>query len=303
MDFITLIAVPTGGQLPGLRRLLNVLVSEYGSRQDVRLLVVDNSATASAREPFEECVSAFEDRARYVYEPQRGYSNVRNAVIRNIGDVSAVAMIDDDEVPSPGWLDNLLAAQGRFGADIVAGSVVREFPPDVPTWYAQSRVLDLEILDLPEGSVMPCCASHNTLVLPRVFQLVPEGFHPKFNRMGGEDTHFFTLAQRRGCSIVWTHTAAVHELRSPDCFTRRWIFQRAVRSGNSRAIVEFELASSPYARLARACKMLGLGCFGMGSAIVAGISRDRALGLRALHRVGRAYGMALAFKSLEPWAP
>jgi succinoglycan biosynthesis protein ExoM len=299
----TVIGVPTGGNLPNLRRLLSTLADEYGRRHDVRLLLVDNSEAGMAQELYEACAPVFEDRATYVHEPNRGYANVRNALIRNMGDAYAIAMIDDDELPARGWLDSLMAAQARTGTDIVAGSVVREFPPDAPREYVRSGVFDLEVVDRPEGAIMPWCASHNTLVLARVFERVPEGFNPKFNTMGGEDTHFFMLARRRGCTISWTRTAVVHETLSPDRFTRRWVFQRAVLAGNSRAICELELVPGPSIRLTRAAKTIGLCGIGLASAAVAGLRRDRTLRLRALHRLGLAWGMVLAVKSRDPWAP
>jgi succinoglycan biosynthesis protein ExoM len=300
---ITLIAVPTGGRPEDLRRLLQALASDYAARENVRLLVVDNSPEGSADIVFDECTNRFGERRRYIHEPNRGYSNVRNTIISNVGDADAIAMIDDDEVPAAGWLDNLQQAQLRTGADIVAGPISREFPPGVPSWYADSGVFALEAPHFAEGGEMPWCASNNTLVLAGVLDRVPEGFDPKFNPMSGEDTHFFMRARQRGCRIVWTHTAVVHEFLPPSRFTRRWIFERATRAGNSRAIIEFELVGGPKARMTRAAKTLGLAGFGIGSTLVAWISRDRALGLRALHRLGLAYGMALAFKSSDPWAP
>jgi succinoglycan biosynthesis protein ExoM len=300
---ITLIGVPTGGRAEDLQRLLKALASDYATRDDVRLLVVDNSAEGAARPIFDEYASGFGDRGRYIHEPHRGYANVRNAVINNIGDVDTIAMIDDDEVPAPGWLDNLRAAQERTGADIVAGPIAREFPPGTPSWYAASGVFGLEAPDFPEGGEMPWCATNNTLVLAGVLERVPEGFDPKFNPMSGEDTHFFMRARLRGCRIVWTHTAVVHEFLPQSRFTRRWIFQRAIRAGNSRAVIEFELVGGPKTRITRAAKTLGLFGLGIGSTGAAWLRRDKALRLRAVHRLGLAYGMALGFKSSAPWSP
>ncbi len=302
-SFVTLIGVPAGGQRPDLERLLKALASEYGSRDDIRLLVADNSTDGSARAVFDEWCGAFGDRAVYVHEPRRGYSNVRNAVISNAGDFDAIAMIDDDEIPAPGWLDKLRAAQAHSGADVIAGPVRPEFPPNAPAWYAASGVFDIEAPAFPEGGEMPWCASNNTLVLSEVFRRVPEGFDPKFNSTGGTDTNFFMRARLRGCKIVWTHTAIVHEFLPPTRLTRRWIFRRATRVGNSRAVIEFELIGGPKTRITRAAKALALCGFGLASTVTALLRRDNALGLRALHRLGLAYGMTLAFRSSEPWRP
>jgi succinoglycan biosynthesis protein ExoM len=297
------IAIPAGGRLADLRRLLRVLASEYGTRTDVGLLVADNSPDGSVRAVFDEYSAGFAGRAYYVREPQRGYSNVRNAVIRGLGEVSAVAMIDDDEIPASEWLDNLVAAQRRTGAQVVAGPVISEFPPDAPSWYADSGIFDMEAPAFAEGDEMRWCASNNTLVLAEVFQRVPEGFDPKFNSSGGTDTNFFMRAQLRGCKIAWTHTATVHEFLPATRLTRRWLFRRAIRAGNSRALIEFELKGGSTTRAVRAAKAVGLLAIGLGSAVIARRRKDKALALRALHQLGLSLGMARAFTSSDPWRP
>ena len=53
------------------------------------------------------------------------------------GDVDYIAFIDDDELPEPGWLKGLHDARQRFGADVVAGAVITDFPPDTSLAAAQ----------------------------------------------------------------------------------------------------------------------------------------------------------------------
>jgi succinoglycan biosynthesis protein ExoM len=299
----TVIAIPTAGRQAGLRRLLSALAAAYGSREDVHLLVVDNDAAASSRSIFDEWSARFGDRSMYVVEPVRGYASVRNAVLANAGDVAAIAMIDDDEIPTAGWLDELLAAQRRTRADVVAGPVLFEFPADAPGWFQKSGVFDIESPTLPEGAEMKWCASNNTLLRVDAARRVPGGFDPKFNAMSGEDSHYFLRAHLRGCKIVWTNAAVVREVVPASRLNRSWILKRAIRAGNTRALIELELIRSPGIVLVRFLKAAGLLAIGAGYACAALLLRDRALGLRAINRVGRAYGMFLAFRSLEPWAP
>lgn len=298
-----LIAVATAGRPAELKRLLDALSTAYSAREDVSLLIVDNDRRETSRPVFDACASSFGGRARYVVEPERGYSSARNAVLRNVADATAIALIDDDEIPAPNWLDRLIEAQLRTGADVVAGPVVSEFPPGAPPSYEASGVFALEAPGFPEGGEMPWCATNNTLMLARVIDLVPGGFDRKFDPMSGEDSHFFLRARLAGCKIVWTHTAVVHEYLPSSRLDRRWIFKRAVRTGNSRALIELELQRSPTVVASRALKTVGLSALGSGSLVVAAARRDRALGLRALHRLGLARGMLLAFRSSVPWTP
>lgn len=299
----TVIAVATAGRPDDLTRLLGVLAEAYGAREDVELLLVDNDSMASSRPIFDEWTTSFGDRARYVVEPVRGYASARNAVLANVGDVTAIAMIDDDEVPMAGWLDQLLAVQRRTHADVVFGPVLSEFPADAPARFRQSRVFSLEVPALTEGAEMRWCASNNTLLRVEAARRVAGGFDARFNAMGGEDTHFFFRAHLAGSKIVWTNTAAVREMLPASRLDRAWIFRRAVRSGNNHALIELELSQRRGVAPARFIKAAGLLAFGIGCAGASVVRRDPALGLRALYRVGLAYGMLLAFISREPWGP
>jgi hypothetical protein len=44
------------------------------------------------------------------------------------------AFIDDDEIPDPNWLEQLLLTQARTGADVVRGCVEPILPDGSPTW-------------------------------------------------------------------------------------------------------------------------------------------------------------------------
>ena len=226
----------------------------------------------------------------------------RNAVIRNVNGAQALALIDDDEIPQPGWLNNLLAAQRSTGADVVAGPVISVYPPQVPDWYEKSRVFTMESPYFPEGHERLGVPQH-TFITPRVLEVMPEGFDERFNIMSGEDIHFFLLARLRGCRLVWTRTAVVREHLQLTRFNRRWIFKRAMRSGNTRALVERQLIGGIRITLVRGVKAAGLLALGLTSAIVAGLSRDRALGLRAIHRIGLGCGMVFALLFTDPWSP
>src|SRR5687768_8138920 len=69
-----------------------------------------------------------------VEEP--GISAVRNAILAEARDGGAdfIAMIDDDETASPGWLAELLRIQAAFDADVVGGPVLRDMPETLPLW-------------------------------------------------------------------------------------------------------------------------------------------------------------------------
>lgn len=65
-----------------------------------------------------------------VVEP--GISAVRNAALRFASTFDLLVMIDDDEVPKPEWLAELLRVQQVMRADAVTGPVISALPPNLP---------------------------------------------------------------------------------------------------------------------------------------------------------------------------
>src|SRR5262245_48697334 len=53
---------------------------------------------------------------KYVIEPKRGLTYARNRAIAEAGPVDFIASIDDDEVPSAAWLDEMLWTHAQFSA-------------------------------------------------------------------------------------------------------------------------------------------------------------------------------------------
>ena len=302
-DMKVLIAVATAHRPEELGRLLRALADSYGSREDTHLLVVDNDAGGSSQPAVDEWAQKFGDRVRYVVEPERGYASVRNAVLRNVGDAERIVFIDDDEVPGDGWLDSLLEACERHGADVVAGPVKSIFPSGAPEWFERSGVFTMESPEFEEGHEMPWCATNNTVIRRHVIDAVPGGFDRKFDRMSGEDSDFFLRARLAGCRIVWTKEATVCEYLQPERLRSRWVFRRAIRSGNSRALVELDLLRSPSVLAKRGAKAVGLITVGIAERLLGALRGDKAMSLRGIHRVGSGYGMLRAFAVSEPWAP
>jgi hypothetical protein len=132
---------------------------------------------------------------------------------------------------------------------------------------------------------------------------VAGGFDPKFDVTGGEDPHFFFRVHQTGSRIVWTNSAVVHECIPASRLNRGWIFRRGLRAGNSRALIELEFTPNPRTVAARLLKTIYWASFGICSAAVALLRRDRAMGLRAVYRVGLSYGMLLAYRTREPQGP
>ena len=227
----------------------------------------------------------------YVVEPQRGLTYARNRAIAEAGAVDFIAFIDDDEVPSPQWLDELLWTQAEFDADIVSGPVSPTYAPEVADWIKAG-----EFFASPPkttGSACRTCATHNALVATHVFKRV-SGFDDTFTLSGAEDTDFSLRASQAGFKIVWSQEAVVFEYTSAKRGTVGWILLREYQTGNGWVFCESVIDGSARSRFARFLKACGHVAIGSAGAIWSLLRVDRAAVVRALQRASKGTGMLSA---------
>lgn len=234
----------------GLQRLLCALndLTFRSEPPDIEVIVVDNDADNSAASVCDSLRRDLNWPLRYEVEPQRGIPFARNRAVARAADTADfVSFIDDDEVPQPSWLDELLAVQRVYNADVVTGPVVPRFPEGVPDWVVKERVFELD--RHPTGHRLDKAYTHNVLVRVGVFKAMDTVFPGHMALTGGSDTHFFKRVHRAGFSIVWADEAVVSEW-IPSSRTRlRWVLQRAYRVGNSAGLVEADLNRSVSSRV------------------------------------------------------
>ena len=238
---------------PALLRKLLTGISQLAFRKvsvpEIAVIVVDNDSSRTAEHACGEIPLPWS--RKYVVEPRRGIARVRNTAVSEAGNVQFIAFLDDDEVPDPFWLDELLSTQLQFEADVVAGPVLIDFASDVPGWVRSGRFFDRATF--PTGHSMDKCSTNNVLIRREVFDGVPS-FNQEFELTGAEDTHFFMRVNRAGYQIVWARDAVVHEAISKTRANFAWLLQRGYRLGNSWSLCELSLNRRFGARVVRAAK-------------------------------------------------
>lgn len=247
-----LIAIPTFRRPEGLRKLLDAL-ARLETAAAVRILVADNDgadgeglklARAAAAAGYRFPVDA-------IAVPQRGLTNVRNAMIRfaaTLDGLDYIAMIDDDEHPSPQWLDALIGMQKRFGSDIVGGPTQPVFAPGAPAWAADCPLFYCGAF--PDGEVNMIWGTCNVLFHARVLaHAEPFLFDPLFNEWGGEDIDAFMRLRSRGCRFAWAGAAVVLDDIPAGRTTFRWVTRRAFRIGNSEICAKLRWQYGRHGRL------------------------------------------------------
>lgn len=237
----------------------------------------------------------------YDLEPKRGTSHARNRAVQLALQSGAdlVAFIDDDEVASPLWLDELIQVQRRYEADVVCGPVLPHYDQGVPRW-----VIDGRFFERPRhktGEALPVASGGNVLVTRSFLADAGGPFDHRFGlpHAMGEDTHLFMRIRRAGGRIVWADDAVVTESVPPTRATARWLLHRAYSAGKSFAQCERSLGVSPRQAAQRGVRALGRvarGCLLLAASVPLG----RASTVKALRDVWQGTGVLIGLLGGRP---
>lgn len=255
-DTPVVIAVLTYRRPDSLRALLPLLVQQATEASShTRVLVVDNDPEMTAR----SVVDSFEfDAVDYVSEQRPGIAAARSRALQEARGARILAFIDDDEMPSAGWLRRLLDTYHQTEAAAVVGPVVSEFAVKPEEWITSGGFFRRR--RLPTGTEVDVAHTGNLLLdLEQVSQLGLD-FDPRFGLTGGEDILFTRQIVQRGGRIVWCDEAVVTDLVPADRSTRKWVLRRAFSSGNTSSQVSLELSDGGYRRFESQFGLVAAGC-------------------------------------------
>jgi glycosyltransferase involved in cell wall biosynthesis len=262
----------------GLRRLLRALdglVFLQSARPVIEVVVVDNDADGSGREVCRELAPGLGFRLRYLIEPRRGISFARNRAIDGAGEADFVAFLDDDEVPDPHWLDELLAVQRAFEAEIIAGPVIPYFFEGAPAWARHGGFWSPR--PYATGEAVRDAGTCNVLIRGELLRRMRPAFDPRFALSGGEDTHFFWRANRARVPVLWARDARVVEWVPRSRLSAKWLLRRAYRVGTTVGFVERDLDPSLGVALNRLLRGLGRMALGAAGIVVAPLGGPRVI--------------------------
>jgi GT2 family glycosyltransferase len=204
---------------------------------ELRVVVVDNDPDESGRPVCEGAGSWFAHPVHYVMEKRRGIPQARNtAVAAALGHSDFVAFVDDDEVPEPDWLAELLRVQQSRGADAVAGPSLPIFEASPTRWIVRGRFF--ESRRHTTGTRIDYAFTHNVLVRTEALAAMNSLFDETLALTGGSDAEFFRRFAATGRRIVWADSAVVYEYVPPSRMTLGWLLARAFRVGCTSVLIE-----------------------------------------------------------------
>ena len=152
-----------------IRCLRSLVGQKLPNHVDVQVLVVDNSANASAN----AAVRAFMGRGMpvtYVHEIERCIPAARNAALQALQEAQPawIAFIDDDEVAPPDWLARMLQIGLAQDADVVHSDVISIDARDIEhaAQYWRGPDVTRSANEQPKRRPTMCCSAVGSCVSP-----------------------------------------------------------------------------------------------------------------------------------------
>ncbi len=279
------VCICTFNRPDGLLRLLRGLDQQVFCavpRPAVCLIVVDNSSHADAAEFCRSYQSIWP--LHYLHQPQPGISHARNSALNAVPKgTDFIAMIDDDEVPAPDWLDRLLDTQARSGADIVVGPAFPVFPQGTPDWVSDCGffIKPRKAHKLRELHPQPPAATCNVLVRASLLGSSGLSFDQALAFSGGEDTLLFQTLRQRGYRFTWSAQAHVSEWIPLERATLPYMWRESYRRGSVKYYIKRHRQATSTVRALRIGLRLLLRALGRISVdslyTLANIGRGRAI--------------------------
>lgn len=275
----------------GLLNLLRTLDGQ-GSRIataafTLDVVVVDNDVSASALPLVEAFKTSGTIPVRYVVEARQGIPIARNTGLANVPkDSDFICFIDDDEWPSPHWIEQMLLTQQATNADCVLGAVIPVYPPDAPKWVVRSRVFNS--WTFPDKAPLTAAATNNVMISASFIRQAGIQFDERMRISGGSDYLFFRQAVAIGMRIVWSAGAPVYESVPRTRMSIRWVLRRQYRLGNTFAVADRLSGKLPQVL---ACGFKGLLRVGLGTLMLPALVVSPYRGMRGLVHIFRGAGM------------
>jgi succinoglycan biosynthesis protein ExoM len=196
----------------------------------LRVIVADNAPNTEAQSSICAVAQSLGLKLVYVHAPEKNISIARNGCLA-VAQTEWLAFVDDDELPSPVWLRELLAEATRRNWDAILGPVQAVYPEQSPPW----------LLDCDLHSTRPVWIrgqietgyTGNVLLRRAVVERAGLAFKVELGRSGGEDNDFFYRFRDAGGRIGYAPAALVYEPVPIERCTLAYLLRRNFRRGQT----------------------------------------------------------------------
>ena len=226
-------------RLPGLVRALR----QQQAAEPFALLFVDNNSTDATDAVLAALQAQGGPPLRVVVERSQGIVHARNRAIREALDAEYLLFIDDDELPSSGWIEAAVTALRDEGADCVGGRIRVGFAHGSrPCWLGDDLLGFLGEVD--NGAAPLWVTSRETPIWSgnvgyrvQLFRDDPAlRFDARYNRAGydvggGEDAIMFRTLLDRRARLRYRPDMEIEHLVEPTKLRRRYFLRLHYRAG------------------------------------------------------------------------
>ena len=226
MNEVFYIAVCSLGQNPNLPKCIAKLLEIKSSAvPDVKILLVINSHHVDY---------TFDDAVLIAFEPERGYSNVRNKAISLVPDYANVVFVDDDEIPTLMWFQALVEASQNHPHDVIFGPVYSFDSRETLSYRNQASK---RYKKLSDGDLVRQAPTANMLIPSILLQKKVVWFDPVFNYSGSEDTDLCFRLRKLGVKIRYSERAIIYEREKAQRFDAEYIQARQKKDITNYSVV------------------------------------------------------------------
>ena len=295
------VCIPSFRRPQHLRSTLESLASQRTQRR-FAVVIVENDAAGSESVPVAaEFLASGRLAGLCVIEPRQGNCHAINAAFGTAMAAFPAArhllMIDDDEIASEDWLEQMVLAAETTGADVVGGPVLPNFDDD------RKKALRRHPAFAPaydtSGPVSVIYGCGNCLITRPVFaRLGDPPFDLRFNFLGGGDYDFFTRCRRAGFRFHWAAEAVIVETVPKSRTRLGWLVRRGLRIGAINYHIQRKAARTVWSQALLIAKMFGMLPFSLFR--VARLAAVEHKMIVAMHPMIVAVGSALAIIGIEP---
>jgi len=260
-DIELVVVVPTFRRPDHLVKTLKTIVSQRPDFPCATLVVENDPDGQSGAEAAKRFFLEHRSDSTVIVAHRRGHSHACNAgwatALDLYPNLRAVAVIYDDAVAAPEWLDCLVAVREGHGADIAGG-------PQLPVFEdADGQKWKKHPIFSPSyeatGPVPRLYSAGNVLITRAVLDAMPRPFlNPALNLVGVGDGDFFNRCRAKGFSFAWAAEAWVAETVPPDHTTASWIRARSLEQGAISTLLEQQGDAGLTARLRTFGKSIAL---------------------------------------------
>lgn len=240
------IGVPTYKRYKGLSRLLKSL-SQQICDFEFDIIIADNEGKDGVGHQVVKAVKdSYPLAIKVIPVTERGISHVRNALMHEAFqalNADVIAMVDDDEVVDENWINELIKAYLKSGAQVIGGAIYPEFKTAPPEWTKESKLYFRTIH--AEDYVTLIQAAGNILLHKSIYNGKDAlYFDENFGLTGGEDKEFFIRLKNKGIKFYYTPEAKSFEYYGPERVSEKWALERAYRIGcNDTRILKYHSSS------------------------------------------------------------